>query len=396
MTSDDAGVVRDRLVNHSGVIEPASAAADTNLIVAGLLRDLAIAQTSTQRAFGYKQAANAILALDDPLEALVQPDGTLARIPRIGPSSTRVIQEVLATGASPVVERAVDASGQRAEVDRRRALRAHYLSRARVRAINADASLDGPRLADYRGDLQMHSTWSDGSQTLEAIVEAGRSRGYAWSAVTDHSGGLPIANGLSPARFAAQRAEIDRLNRDGGGAFRLLAGVEANIRADGTVDIEPADRPLFDIVVAAPHAVLRSAADQTPRMLAAVEAPGVHVLGHPRGRMFGSRPGVTADWPRVFAAAAAAGVAIEIDGDPARQDVDYDLARAADAAGCLFALDTDAHAVSQWRYAEIAIAHARLAGIDADRVVNTWPLDRLLEWATRQRLRSGCRTSPEW
>jgi putative hydrolase len=367
----------------------ASASADTNLIVAGLLRDLAVSQTSTQRAWGYKQAANAILALDEPLEALVQPDGMLARIPRIGPSSTRVIQEVLATGASPVVERAVDASGKRAEIDRRRGLRAHFLSRARVRAINDDASLGGPRREDYRGDLQMHSTWSDGSQTLEAIVEAGRSRGYAWCAVTDHSGGLPIANGLSPARFAAQRAEIDRLNRDNDGGFRLLAGVEANIRADGTVDVEPADRPLFDIVVAAPHAVLRSAANQTSRMLAAVTAPGVHVLGHPRGRMFGSRPGVTADWPRVFAAAAGSGVAIEIDGDPARQDVDYHLARAADTAGCLFALDTDAHAVSQWRYAEIALAHARLAGVDPGRVVNTWPLDRLLEWAARRRLRSG-------
>jgi len=117
---DDAGVGREGLrsgerttpesfVTHSGVVAPTCADADTNLVVAGLLRDLAIAQTSTQRAFGYKQAANAILALDDPLESLVQPDGTLARIARIGPSSTRVIQEVLATGASPIVERAVDA-----------------------------------------------------------------------------------------------------------------------------------------------------------------------------------------------------------------------------------------------------------------------------------------------
>ena len=376
--SDAAAARGDR----SSAIAPA--VVDTNLIVAGLLRDLAVAQTSTQRAWGYKQAANAILALDEPLEALVQPDGTLARIPRIGPSSTRVIQEVLATGASPVVERAVDASGKRDDVDRRRGLRAHFLSRACVHAVNADESLSGPRREDYRGDLQMHSTWSDGSQTLEEIVEAGRSHGYAYCAVTDHSGGLPIANGLSPERFAAQRVEIDRLNREGNGDFRLLAGVEANIRADGSVDIDPADRALFDVVVAAPHAVLRSPADQTPRMVAAVTAPGVHVLGHPRGRMFGSRPGVSADWPRVFAAAAASGVAIEIDGDPARQDVDYDLARAADAAGCLFALDTDAHAVSQWRYADIAIAHARLAGIDAARVVNTWPLDRLLDWASRR------------
>ncbi len=357
---------------------------DTNLLVAGLLRDLAEAQTSTQRAWGYKQAAAAILGLEDPLERLVRPDGTLPRIARIGPSSTRVIQEALATGASPLVERAVDASGRRAEVDRRRALRAHFLSRARVRAVNADPALGGPRLADYRGDLQMHSTWSDGSQTLEAIVDAGRAHGYAFCAVTDHSGGLPIANGLPPARFAAQRVEIDRLNRAGDGAFRLLAGVEANIRADGTVDVEPGDRRLFDIVVAAPHAVLRSSADQTPRMIAAATAPGVHILGHPRGRMYGSRPGVAADWPRVFAAAAASGVAIEIDGDPSRQDLDYELAREADAAGCLLAVDTDAHAVGQWHYAEIAVAHARLAGVAPDRVINTWPIERLLDWTARR------------
>jgi putative hydrolase len=363
---------------------PVAMAADTNMRIAGLLRDLAETQGDARRAWGYKQAAHAVLALDDPIERLVQPDGTLARIPRVGPSSTRVIAEVLATGESPLVERAVDASGRRAEVERRRALRAHFLSRARARVVNADHGLGGPRLDDYRGDLQMHSTWSDGSQTLEAIVEAGRAHGYGFSAVTDHSGGLPIANGLSPARFAEQRIAIDRLNRDGDGSFRLLAGVEANIRADGVVDVDPEDRPRFDIVVAAPHAVLRSAADQTTRMLAAVTAPGVHVLGHPRGRMYGSRPGVAADWPRVFAAATSSGVAIEIDGDPSRQDLDFVLAREAVAAGCLIALDTDAHAVSQWRYAEIAVAHARLAGVDPGRVINTWPLDRLLDWAARR------------
>lgn len=368
----------------NGSTAPATAAVDTNLVIAGLLRDLAETQASTQRAWGYKQAASAILGLDDPIEQLIQPDGTLPRIPRIGPASTRVILEVLDTGGSPLVEQAVEASGRRAEVDRRRALRAHFLSRARVRGINEDAALAGPRLADYRGDLQMHSTWSDGSQTLEAIVAAGRDRGYAFSAVTDHSGGLPIANGLSPARFAEQREMIDRLNREGDGSFRLLAGVEANIRADGTVDVEPDDRRRFDIVLAAPHAVLRSAADQTPRMIAAATAPGVHVLAHPRGRMYGSRPGVSADWPRVFAAAAESGVAIEIDGDPSRQDLDYTLAREADAAGCLLALDTDAHGVREWRYAEIAMAHARLAGVAAERVINLWPLDRLLEWAARR------------
>jgi histidinol phosphatase-like PHP family hydrolase len=116
-------------------------------------------------------------------------------------------------------------------------------------------------------------------------------------------------------------------------------------------------------------------------MIAAVSMPGVHILGHPRGRMFGSRPGVAADWDRVFAAAAESRVAIEIDGDPSRQDLDFDLAARAAAAGCLIALDSDAHSTAELRYAETAIAHARLAGISSSQVINTWPIDRLLEWA---------------
>jgi histidinol phosphatase-like PHP family hydrolase len=161
----------------------------------------------------------------------------------------------------------------------------------------------------------------------------------------------------------------------------MLKGIEANILADGRVDMTAAELRTLEIVVASPHSRLRSSDDQTPRMLAAVTTPGVHILGHPRGRMFGSRPGVNADWDRVFAAAAAAGVAIEIDGDPARQDIDYSLARRAMSAGCLFAIDSDAHAVSQLRYTEIAMAHARLAGVPTARVINCWELDDLLEWA---------------
>jgi histidinol phosphatase-like PHP family hydrolase len=240
-------------------------------------------------------------------------------------------------------------------------------------------------MADYRGDLQMHSTWSDGTQTLEAIVDAGLAHGYAYSAVTDHSAGLPIAGGLSAERFAQQRAAIEALNAAGDGRFRLLEGVEANIGADGGLDVTEKERRAFDIVVAAPHSKLRSAEPQTPRMLAAVRLPGVHVLGHPRGRMYGSRPGVSADWRSVFEAAARHGVAIEIDGDPSRQDLDYTIAPEALDAGCLFALDTDAHAVSQWRYVEIALAHARLAGIPPDRIINCWPLDRLMAWADQRR-----------
>jgi len=235
----------------------------------------------------------------------------------------------------------------------------------------------------------MHSVWSDGSQTLEEIVRTGMGRGYSYSAVTDHSYGLPIAGGVSMADLVEQHRDIDKLNRAYRGRFRLLKGIEANIRADGSVDMEPDELRLLEIVVAAPHSSLRSMADQTPRLVRAATTPGVHILGHPRGRMYGSRPGVAADWNAVFAAAARAKVAIEIDGDPARQDVDYDLARLAVAAGCLFALDSDAHGAADFAYAETAIAHARLAGVPADRVINCWPLDRLLKWAGAAWNRSG-------
>jgi histidinol phosphatase-like PHP family hydrolase len=364
-----------------------SSGMDRNGQIAALLRDFAAIQTSKQSMWGYKRAASAILSLEEPIESLLKPDGTLRKIPNIGPSSTRIILEVLQTGTSATIERAVAESGQAGDVERRRGLRDHFLSRAQVLAALRNGTLKGPRPEDYRGDLQMHSTWSDGSQTLADIAEAGINLGYQFCAVTDHSYGLKIAGGVSMAELAEQHREIDALNKTHRGAFRLLKGIEANIRGDGSIDMEPHELAQLEIVVAAPHSVLRSPADQTARMVAAVSAPGVHILGHPRGRMIGSRPGVSADWDRVFEAAVKSRVAIEIDGDPSRQDLDYDIARRAVDAGCLFALDSDAHSSGELpQYAATAIAHARLAGVPTDRVVNCWPLERLLEWA---RSRSG-------
>jgi histidinol phosphatase-like PHP family hydrolase len=354
---------------------------DINSIVAGWLRDLAFVQTSPQSRWGYKRAASAVLYLDVPIDTLLKPDGTLEKIPHVGPASTRVILEVLRTGESAIVNQAVEASTAGADILRRRGLRAHFLSRSAALAAMRSRKPQAPALKDYLADLQMHSDWSDGSQTLEDIIATGISRGYTHSAVTDHSYGLPIAGGLPMIKVAEQHREIDLLNAKYSGRFRLLKGIEANIRADGSVDMTPSELAQFEIVVAAPHSALRSSNDQTPRMLAAVQTPGVHILGHPRGRMYGSRPGVTADWEHVFAAAARFGVAIELDGDPARQDLDYDLARRAMASGCLFAIDSDAHATDQWWYAETALAHARLAGVPRTRVINCWPLGKLLDWA---------------
>lgn len=362
-----------------------SSGMDMNGKIAALLRDFAAIQKSKQSMWGYKRAATAILALDEPIESLVQPDRTLRKIPNVGPSSTRVILEVLQTGTSETIERAIAESGKGSDIERRRDLRGNFLSRSQVLAALKNKKLTGPRVEDYRGDLQMHSTWSDGSQSLADIVAAGIDRGYRFCGVTDHSYGLPIAGGVSMERLAQQHREIDALNKRHRGTFRLIKGIEANIRADGSVDMEPSELAQLELVVAAPHSALRTANDQTARMIAAVETPGVHIIGHPRGRMYGSRPGVSADWDRVFAAAARARVAIEIDGDPSRQDVDFELATRALAAGCLFALDSDAHSTRELAYAHTAIAHARLAGVPADRVVNTWPLKRLMEWLDSRR-----------
>jgi histidinol phosphatase-like PHP family hydrolase len=354
--------------------------ADVNAVVGGFLRDLAFAQSSQQKMFGYKRAAAAIFALDRPLTDLVGPDGAWPKIPGIGPGSTRVIREVLETGGSPTVEQAIDASDRRADIQRRRQLRRHFLSRAEVRRILSDPAFVGPTSEQYLGDLQMHSEWSDGSSAVQDIADACRERGYQYSAVTDHSYGLKIAGGMSMADAAQQRTAIDEVNARCGNQFRLLQGIEANIDAAGQLDLTDDEAATFDVVLAAPHSRLRRSEDQTDRMLAAVAHPAVRILAHPRGRITGSRAGVIANWDAVFASAAQRRVAIEIDGDPSRQDLDHTLAASALPAGCLFALDSDAHTTTQLSYAETALAHARLAGIPAERIVNCWPLDRLLAW----------------
>jgi putative hydrolase len=360
---------------------------DSNLKIAGLLRDLASVQTAKHSKWGYKGAASALMNLTVPIESLRNPDGTFQKISRVGPSSARVVREVLDTGRSATVDAAVAASGKAAEIEERRQYQLGFLSRAEVVAANdpglPDAPADLVSLQDCLCDFQMHSTWSDGSDSPAGMADGCLARGYTHCVLTDHSHGLRIARGMSMEDLRRQHAEIDKVNRRNARHFRIIKGIEANIRADGSLDMSDDELSLLEFVVAAPHAVLRTTADQTERMMAVVNHPLVQVMGHPRGRMFGSRPGVSADWPRVFEAAARNRVAVEMDGDPSRQDLDSTLARVALEAGCLIALSSDAHGASQLRYIETAVAHARLAGVPRDRVINTWPLDRLLEWARR-------------
>ena len=339
----------------------------------------------TERRFGYKRAARAIASLTVPVDELVA-SGRLREVPYIGPASARIITEFVEQGSSPTVETAIQKSGKEAEAVARRALREGYLSHAILQqALEADVEAGVVSKADYRGDFQMHSTWSDGGESIGTMAAAAKKLGHTCLGITDHSYGLPIARGISMAQAAEQWAEIDAINKRFRGRFRVFKGIEANILADGSLDVTPDERRQFEFVVASPHSLLRKKEDQTNRMVNAVKAPAVAILGHPRGRMFNSRPGISADWDAVFETAATCEVAVELDGNWHRQDLDYKLASRALAAGCLFALDSDAHSVEELKFSDYAIAHARIAAIPTERVINCWSNEQLDDWMARRR-----------
>ena len=378
------GPTRER----AGHLTPLLPLQDLNLAAAALLYDMVALQASERSAFGYKRAAKAVVGLPESVVDLVAGD-RLRDVPFVGPSSTRIVRELVETGRSPTVERAIASSAKASDVAKRRVLRSNFLSEHAMRQVlSAELPPDIVSRAAFRGDFQMHSTWSDGAESLPLLIEGCAALGQTCLGITDHSHGLPIAKGMSMETVAAQQAEIDGLNAELAGRFRGFKGVEANIQADGSLDLAEDERRHFEFVVAAPHAKLRRTEDQTERMLAAVSASAVAILGHPRGRVFDTRGGVQCDWPRIFAVAAERGVAVELDGNWHRQDLDFTLAGQALDAGCLFALDSDAHSRRELRFTDYAIAHARLAGIPSERVINCWSDDRLAAWMAERQERT--------
>ena len=237
-----------------------------------------------------------------------------------------------------------------------------------------------------RGDFHMHTTWSDGSGSVADMAAAGKARNYEYIAIADHSKGLKIAGGIDEAALAQQGAEIESVNAaEAGSSFRVLRALELNLNPRGEGDMEDAALAQLDLVIGSFHSALRAKDDQTQRYIAALRNPTVQILGHPRGRVYNFRAGLSADWPRVFAEAAAQGKAMEINCYPDRQDLNVELLELARVAGTSISLGTDSHHPWQLAFIELGLAAALRAGIPPERIINFLSLDELKSWIARVR-----------
>lgn len=310
-------------------------------------------RASRYRAKAFRQAAATLTAL--PADVIDDP-ARLRSAKGIGESTFAVIQQALA-GEIPAY--LVDLRGD-VEPERASALR-----------------------AKLRGDLHAHTDWSDGTTPIDVMADAARALGHEYLAITDHSPRLKVARGLSSERL---REQMPLVRAASVGGLTMLSGIEVDILADGALDQEPALLAELDIVVASVHSALRmESRDMTARMLVAVSQPHVNVLGHCTGRLVqgsrGTRPQSQFDARAVFDACAENGVAVEINSRPERQDPPDELIAIAMDAGCLFSLDSDAHAPGQLSLLDHGAERAERAGVRADRIVTTWGLDRLRAWA---------------
>lgn len=245
-------------------------------------------------------------------------------------------------------------------------------------------------LGDLKGDLQMHTTWSDGSAPVAGMAAAAIARGYSYIAITDHTKGLKIANGLDESRLRAQGEEIVSVNRElhaAGLEFTVLRSTEVNLSPSGEVDMDAGALEELDVVLGSFHSALRREDDQTDRYLAALRNPSIQTLGHPKCRVYDRRVGLVADWSRVFAQAARLDKAVEIDGYADRQDLKVSLLKIAKKEGCRISLGTDAHHPEQLAFMELALAAACLAKIPRERIVNFLPVEELKRWVKSVRER---------
>ena len=316
------------------------------------------AREDSRRVMAYRKAADIVEALDETTRDRHTKSNTWQSIPGIGPKTATVIAQAVAGQIpDPLVE---------------------------LRSAAAD--LGGGHIREaIRGDLHCHSNWSDGSAPIEEMMVTAAALGHEYCALTDHSPRLRIANGLTADRLRRQLDIIDEL-REKVAPLRILTGIEVDILEDGTLDQDPELLDRLDIVVASVHSKLAmDAPSMTRRMVRAVSDSRVNVLGHCTGRLVTGSRGIRAeskfDAEKVFHACREHRTAVEINSRPERRDPPTRLLNLALEIGCEFSIDTDAHAPGQLDFLGYGAQRALDADVPADRIINTWPADKLVGWA---------------
>ncbi|MFC7550982.1 PHP domain-containing protein [Plantactinospora sp. GCM10030261] len=351
-------------------MKPRDALADLRRIAFLLER----ANEATYRVRAFRSAAKTLAELPAAELTARAEAGTLTQLPGVGDVTARTVTESL-RGEEPV-----------------------YLRRlAATDGVDMDEAAQRLRAA-LRGDCHTHSDWSDGGSPIEEMALAAVELGHEYLVLTDHSPRLKVARGLTADRLRRQLDYVAAVNDQLPPGFRILSGIEVDILADGSLDQADDLLARLDVVVGSVHSGLNDDRGRmTRRMLTAVANPHLDILGHCTGRMVSGRPkGVTGPGDRghrartrppsdfdadaVFAACAEHDKAVEINSRPERQDPPKRLIRVALEAGCRFALNTDAHAPGQLDWQRFGCERAARCGVSADRVVNSWPADRLLSW----------------
>jgi putative hydrolase len=321
----------------------------------------------TYKVKAFRAAAAAILPLSDDDVRRRAEEGTLTELGGVGASTAKVITQAA-----------------RGEVPQR----LQDTEQAHGGPLTTDGEGEGLR-SRLRGDLHSHSDWSDGGSPIEEMAFTAIELGHEYLVLTDHSPRLTIANGLSAARLERQLGVVDAVNDHlSGHGFTLLKGIEVDILDDGSLDQTDEMLDKLELRVASVHSKLKMEKEQmTRRMVAAVSTTRMNVLGHCTGRLVtgnrGTRPGSQFDARKVFEACAEHQVAVEINSRPERRDPPTKLLELARDIGCIFSIDSDAHAPGQLDFLVLGCERAEMAGIEEERIVNTWPRDRLLAWANR-------------
>ncbi len=338
------------LTGHTETMDPVTA-----------LRQIAYykdrAREDPRRVMAYRNAADIVEALSDAERERHGAANSWQSLSGVGPKTAKVIAQAWA-GAEPDVL-------------------------VELRSNAADLG-GGDIRAALRGDLHVHSNWSDGSAPIEEMMLAAKALGHEYCALTDHSPRLRVANGLSPERLREQLDVIDEI-RDMVAPMRILTGIEVDILDDGSLDQEDELLERLDVVVASVHSKLSmDAPSMTRRMLKAVANPHTDVLGHCTGRLVTGGRGVRAeskfDAEKVFTACLENGTAVEINSRPERRDPPTRLLNLALEIGCLFSIDTDSHAPGQLEFLGYGAQRALDAKVPVERIVNSWQAERLLEW----------------